>query len=503
MAPAAKSSGGMPFIVSTSTKKPDPELRKLIRSHVMMGKNRGKILRPNYRKAGESSSPEESHDSRSRARSSLEKEAYDDDELITLTPVVVPRRVGGDLSFIRFADTIEDSSVAVILEFSSIAKKALFPLESCISFAIREKTGWMEALTLDAAYLHALAFSTRAYFDLMQGYTPRKGSASAYPHMLKTLRLLRERLDMPEHDAAVKSSFSTAAVVLCLAFHAHITGEHETARHHLLGLRKIVDLKGGLIGLRNVKIVIELLRCDMGMALHNGTKPIFFADTIREPYWPYPDFSQYGIAPEPKDKSFLAILDAELALAWRTMKQFCTLVNRAAAARRKLSEQNLLDPMASVMYRLLHMRFARSSLSEVVRLGLLAFCSSVFLQWSSVRLPYTHFPGVYRDNLVNLEFPLPDANTYDSSSLDNNVSTPRLLIWLLTVGAVSLFSAADNEAWLKPWLRVNLELCGVDSWPAMRAVLDSFMWVGVVQDAPGKALFDSTMSSSLCLESVQ
>lgn len=106
----------------------------------------------------------------------------------------------------------------------------------------------MEALTVDAAYLHALAFSTQDYFDLMSGRTPNKRPTSAYSHILKTLRLLRERLDLPEHDVAVKSSFSTATVVLCLAFHAHIMGEHETAGHHMLGLRKIVDLNGGLKG---------------------------------------------------------------------------------------------------------------------------------------------------------------------------------------------------------------------------------------------------------------
>ncbi|KAI1465806.1 uncharacterized protein F4812DRAFT_466223 [Daldinia caldariorum] len=530
MAPAPMTSEGLPFIVSTSTKKPDPEMRKFIRSHVMIGKNLGKILRPRRSKAGESSSSEESHDS--RLRSSREKEGYDDDddELITLTPVVVPRRVGGDFSFIRFADTIEDSSIAVILEFSSIAKKALFPLESCIAFAAREKAGWMEALTVDAAYLHALAFSTRAYFDLMpNGCTPSTSTghpaSASYRHMLKTLRLLRERLDAPpptEHDAAgaavEKASFSTAAVVLCLAFHAHMTGERETARHHLLGLRKIVDLKGGLAGLGNVKLVIELLRCDMAMALHNGTQPLFFADPIREPYWAYPDFSLYDIPCDPgdEDEPVLATTtwNAELARAWRAMKQFCTLVNRAAAAGTKLPEQTLLAAMAAVTYRLLHMRRARGAppeAEEAVRVGLLAFCSGVFLQWASVRLPYTHFPRVYRATVVDLALSVPaptpipilgtDHHPYGSSP-DTASSLPRLLVWLLTIGAVSLFGAADTEGWLKPLLRVNLERCGVRSWPAMRAVLDSFMWIGIVHDAPGKALFDSVMSPSLYLQAV-
>ncbi|KAI8965291.1 hypothetical protein F5Y11DRAFT_344733 [Daldinia sp. FL1419] len=490
MAPATKSSGSMPFIVSTSTKKPDPEMRKFIRSHVMMGKNRGKILRPKYNQAGGWSNHQSSHNSRSRPGP---EEEYDEDSPIILTPVTVPQRVGGDLSFVRFADTIEDSRVSVILEFSSIAKKVLFPLEPYIAFAAREKSGWMEALTIDAAYLHALAFSTQAYFDLLSGRTLSRGSTSAYPHMLKALRLLRERLDA-EQDVAVKSSFSTAAVVLCLAFHAHITGEHGTARHHMLGLRKIVDLRGGLTGLGNTKLVIELLRCDMGMALNNGTKPIFFSDLVQEPYWPYPDFTQYNITPNPEDEPF-PTLDTELAIVWCNMKQFCALVNHTAAAGHKLSEEILLDSMASVMYRLLHTCFARGSLSEVVRLGLLAFCSSVFLQWTSVRLPYTYFPAVYRDNLMNLEFLIADCDYTNTDSF----SVPRLLVWLLMVGAVSAFDGPDSETWLKPWLRVNLELCDIDSWSTMRAVLDSFMWIGLVQDTLTRSIFESAMSSRLYL----
>ncbi|KAK9261203.1 hypothetical protein V1519DRAFT_446154, partial [Lipomyces tetrasporus] len=39
-----------------------------------------------------------------------------------------------------------------------------------------------------------------------------------------------------------------------------------------------------------------------------------------------------------------------------------------------------------------------------IRLGLLAFSSSIFLQWRDVRLSYVHFPATYRDCLVNSKF---------------------------------------------------------------------------------------------------
>lgn len=104
----------------------------------------------------------------------------------------------------------------------------MFPLETCISFGPKEMA-WIEALTLDAAYLHAMAFSTQIYFELLPG-RPGRG-ASAYFHVIKTLQILRERLARSAQDV-VKSWFSTTAVVMCLAFYAQVMGEPETAKHH-------------------------------------------------------------------------------------------------------------------------------------------------------------------------------------------------------------------------------------------------------------------------------
>lgn len=240
------------------------------------------------------------------------------------------------------------------------------------------------------------------------------------------------------------------------------------------------------------------------MALHSGAKPLFFADLAREPYWPYPDFAAYGhddASPVSSNSAieepFLHALDNDLAAAWRATAQFAALVNHAAAEHRKLPKEVLLDAMASITYRLLHMAFASSSLDEAVRLGLLAFGSNIFLQWAGVRLPYTYFPAAFRDCLINfnLESPIPVPPDNASRPAD---SLSRLLIWLLTIGSVSVFDSTDGDAWLKPWLRVNLEICGVRSWLAMRDVLDSCMWVGLVHDGPGRALYETTVSVTLC-----
>ncbi|KAI1759219.1 hypothetical protein GGR53DRAFT_527819 [Hypoxylon sp. FL1150] len=411
MGPTSNDSGDIHFIVSTGTKKPpDPELRKLIRSHVMLGKNRGKILPPKKEKIA---SPNTVIGSNSD-NSSLDHECVNT-SLANPTLNIIPRKVGSDLSFIRFADIL------------SIAKKALFPLESCINFGAKEKA-WMEALTLDAAYLHAMAFSAQDYFDLLPGRVKScldNSARMAAPHVVRTLQLLRERLEMSSEDKVklIRGSFSTVAVVL-------------------------FDLSGGLPGLRNImKLCLEVLRCDVGIALQYGSKPLFFANLLREPYWPYPDFTFHSptFSLSLESCKFIGSLDTELARAWEVTKQFSTLVNHAAGAHQKLPKEYLLDTMVSVMYPILPMppdHCEHGSLDEAVRLGLLAYCSSVFLQWAG------------RNCLVNLQLPeLIEDNSGDSSSLS-------LLLWLLMIGAVSVFSDF-YDAWLKPWLRVNIELCGI------------------------------------------
>lgn len=83
-------------------------------------------------------------------------------------------------------------------------------------------------------------------------------SQRTLPHFLKTLRLLRERL-LHEDDQALTTP--TVSAILALAAHAHFVGDSESAKHHLGGLRKIVNLRGGVATFGdNAKLLVEILR---------------------------------------------------------------------------------------------------------------------------------------------------------------------------------------------------------------------------------------------------
>ena len=210
---------------------------------------------------------------------------------------------------------------------------------------------------------------------------------------------------------------------------------------------------------------------------------MFFKDPSLEPLVPYDLASGEPESLESKTywKRTRLNINADLAQAWTAMKRFCSAINSAAEHNRQLPKETLRDTMAAIMYRLLRMNsFDSTSIDEAIRLGLLAFSHHIFLRWRDLKPPQTYFPDTYRTCLLNLKLP--------------DTSSSQILLWLLMVGSLSFFTPAD-DAWLIPWIRVNVELCGAHDWIGLRSQLKEFPWIDILHDNPGQAIFDSTMLS--------
>lgn len=169
-------------------------------------------------------------------------------------------------------------------------------------------------------------------------------------------------------------------------------------------------------------------------------------------------------------------LDDELAKAWSIVKQFSARINLAYKTRRKLPKELLLDAMASIMYRLMHMSYRHSSLDECIRLGLLAYSSSIFLQWRGTTMSFHSFSTDYRACLTSSHF------------LD--LLPHYLQLWILMTGAVSILKEEDYQ-WLKPQLLSITNSCGLHSWYQARDTLHSVMWIDLLHDHLGKRYFNS------------
>ena len=309
------------------------------------------------------------------------------------------------------------------------------------------------------------------------------------PHFLETVRLLHERL--ADNDDEAKISCTTTAAIMGLTGHALLSGNTESARHHMEGLSRIVRLRGGADSFKeNPKLLIEILRCDIGIALYSGSKTLIFDKSwSQESYPPLPNLkpllelrkpvgtcSQYPLA------SVVEYNADELTRAWRAMSEFCSIVNFAADSGQFISVQTLLETLSSVMYRLLGMRFDDGSNEEAIRLGLLAYSSSVFLQWQNLGMSFPYLISDFRSCLTTINF---------------QSMCPNLSLWLFMIGATFVFDATDDW-WLRPDLLLRMVSCGTTSWSQMKQSLESVMWIGLIHDKPGKRVFDST---SRCLNS--
>jgi hypothetical protein len=185
------------------------------------------------------------------------------------------------------------------------------------------------------------------------------------------------------------------------------------------------------------------------------------------------------IGTESYQNNFIDELNNDLARAWNIVKQFSSRINLANRIKSKLPKEMLLDTMVSVMYRLMHMSYRHGSLDERIRLGLLAYSMSIFLQWRDTRMSYHCFSTAYRDCFTASHF---------SDMLPNHFQ-----LWFLMTGAVSIFKEHDDQ-WLKPRLMFIIHSCGLDSWDQTRDILHSIMWIDLLHDHLGKRVFDSVVS---------
>lgn len=364
-----------------------------------------------------------------------------------------------------------------------------------------------EPLTFDPAYLNAVMFGAQTYLDLVSGQHSSKRSSV---QLLKTIQLLRNRLLSNGNEQISSISNPTILTVLTLAHVAHLTGDHIAAELHLAGLCKIINLRGGIAAFQNApKLLTELLRlaelsliyylgktintsglwlilfrCDISIAIHKGTKPVFDFNHPLQPLIYLPQTSSYG-----KDQYTTLITDKKLAESWDTLSNFCHLVNSAADRNIKLSDQILLNTMGSVMYTLLGMNFSTTNpINEAIRLGLLAFCSHTFLERRGIRLPNGYLRENYRMTCFE-DVPRGKAS----------FSSQGFSLWFLMIGTISIFTSDtdtddDYSAWIKYRLRENiigLKNKNYCSWTQLRLILKSFLWIDILHDASGKIIFES------------
>lgn len=219
-------------------------------------------------------------------------------------------------------------------------------------------------------------------------------------------------------------------------------------------------------------IDVLFLRSDLTTALVTGAKPVFFSE---------------GISTEPfiakaTDKSYTmwfsdATLDPRLAAVGTDLGKFCDMANLAFHTGHRIPFELFQEILISVQYRLMVVDFPRGWPNEPIRVGLLAFATSLFLQTEGIKVRFEFLSSQLKDLFSKTEWPI--GQPFASYRL-----------WLLFIAAITA-ATVDDDGWLKPLLVAACQSSEGrnKTWSDIRTDLKSVLWVNNMHDQAGEAVF--------------
>ncbi|KAF7562245.1 hypothetical protein G7046_g1892 [Stylonectria norvegica] len=488
------------FVSFDPSGKSAPESRKFIRSYVMRGKNRkcpnDQRLKLSWINKGSANSNERGYlvkEARAIAPAGCEAESSSHDEtestsceengVVGVSFLPGPLRPPSDLSLFNFADPLDGPGKMLIFRFLTTIKQSLYPIEWCFEFD-HTSVCWFRWLLEDKMYLHSVLFMVSAFQDLSRHKRAKgrkddavKFSPQTQECLRRTIQLLREKIQ----HADTQIEDTTTAVVMTLAMTADAAGDKQASEAHVAGLKKMIKMRGGLPGFQdNRQMQIKICRVDLGWSVQAGTKPDFYQGKISwEPFLAtaIPKDNPYHDQPIfPDIQIVLETWDYKLRNVFLDLHDFSGMANVLMYVPQKLQPELFQEIMVSIQYRLLYLEYSVDhwALEEAVRLGLLAFETTVFLQIPGTKLNAgENFSGRLEHAIAKITVTSP--------------AVADIKLWLLIVGSIIVF--ADDEPWLVASIR---ELTTGQDWQDVRTRVKKVMWIDAVHDKPGKAAFEAT-----------
>ncbi|KAK1830916.1 hypothetical protein QBC39DRAFT_308159 [Podospora conica] len=483
------------FIVTTTLDKTDADTRRLIRSHVMRGKNKGKT-RPTKSKRASPPSPTtpvlfadaehvEDYSSMTAA------ETHPTEQSMWVAPR--PRMVATDLDLFETTSGLTPSLKDLISKAFNVVKPATFasqlfgrPSDSSDLFCFSN-------LSLHPAMLPSLLFTAQAYHDIVANNAV---GDTAQRYLAQALRQLQQTLA----DAEGATSYSTMVVVASLATGSLIAGDLETAKKHLDGLYRILNIRGGIQTLQKGGM-IEYKAQSMDLALHMGlgTPPRFVRPDIT--YDPaispleHPSISQHFPELSPLLTSAMSRPDdantlQRLLNAYADCRSFCDNADTVRRTGHYMAPALFVQLGRSVTYRLLHLPgiavregLGTGTAEELLRLGMLSFVKTVLIRASWIGKRMVYMKAQVEETLKNrLAGPV--------------LEWPKLLLWGLWIGALAVLDDVSSDGpvsieWVVLGMKRTINSLGLNGWEEVKAVLKEFLWIDVLHDDDGRKIYQS------------
>jgi hypothetical protein len=221
------------------------------------------------------------------------------------------------------------------------------------------------------------------------------------------------------------------------------------------------------------RFLLILISVDLGHSLRTGSDPLFFTDPV--PWGPV----FYNVGPLFKsdgyDPSAFGLEDTKVSSIFRDLQYYISLINGAIITKQRRRETEFQVVLGSVQYRLMQLQGTLDNLlSECLRLALLAFLTTTF-QMPGRMIRYPDLANRFRDCCRAVEVGDTKPQMHD------------LMLWLLMVGAISVFET-DDERWMhKRWCADAPDM----SWPDARERLRKIMWMDAIHETVGEHAFEA------------
>ncbi|GAW18060.1 hypothetical protein ANO14919_075300 [Xylariales sp. No.14919] len=485
----------MPFQFVDQSDIKNTKERKLIRSHVMKGKNLGK-KRPRREKRSESTAEKSTtaHRTGSAPSPSGNESALATSGRRTQceSPVLaVTRQLANDFSLLFPTKGVASHTMLHLQQLCFYILDVTSPAEFCRSTGVFEWI-WFQLAFYNKAYFHctiAIASACAAFLSGDSGHSP-----IALCHMSETYRLVNQQLSSNK-----TVSDTTVAVVASVNIYDRLYGDPEKAMVHHNGLASLIALRGGIreLAKRNFVISEKAFRSDIELALHCGSNPKFSSQDVPR-HLILIDPRGY---PEPYKHKDAELADSILYLS--VCPELCGVVLdilRFSHVLDQASRADKLDPAAYqttliyVGYRLLETKLPRyvsganTNFDVLVHLALTGFHNTFCF-------------GVGR-KLLRFPFLMErfELAARAISISDGDRSRQMVIFWVLLVGRLSSLTHGD-DLWLVSKLKALASELGVRTWPEVSNALRSFPWVKAAHEAQGEEFWNTEIGRALPLNS--
>ncbi|PWY75522.1 hypothetical protein BO70DRAFT_430957 [Aspergillus heteromorphus CBS 117.55] len=440
----------------------DRKSQRSLRSHVMKGKNSGKTFHRASRldlarqRPYRYSAPRTSHKETSKNTS--------------LPRTTVERNIGNVFLTVPCPVELRPDSLRIINQFYMYVVQKMYPSQLGLSLD-EGKSMWFNYMLADEAAAHcsiALMETCNEFF-----YSQGVSSAKALHHLSQAFTLVNRRI---QSDEAL--SDSTLGIILMLIFQEQLRKAKWESKVHYEGLRKMVELRGGLTRLEgNHPLVLKICKTDITYALQYGGPVVFFRDRFSE------------VSNMLSAKGFnLDRIPATSSIPYNSLNpylhnilidatSFTTLSNHLPP-NQPINISAFQEMLISILSRLIRFRPLQSPMPECTveaayHIGLIVLMMTVFLQFDHRRI---------------LEYELVSLRLRDVVESGLDEEEPELALWLVFLGGI--WTSGGSKGWFVERICGLVGRMGMRSWAEVQGLVCKFPWVGALHGPLGRGVWE-------------